>query len=92
MENPRLFNNLALYQKLLLIEDMGVELCSIAHYDHRIHLYAFNDIMIEAFHNIDTHQLEKIVVAEYGDLDKYVSRITIESFTKGKNRSEAPML
>jgi hypothetical protein len=92
MENPALFNKLSLHQKVLLVDDMGIELCSIEHYDHRIHLFAFNELFIEAYHNIETKQLEKIAVAEYGDLDKYLSRITISTLKKGRNRFQAPML
>lgn len=71
------FNELKLNDKILLIEDLGVELCSIEFYDHRIYLYAFDSLLIEVFKNIETRKVENITVANYGDLDKFITRITL---------------
>jgi hypothetical protein len=71
------FNELSMHDKVLLIEDLGQELCSIEHYDHRIYLYSFNSLLIEIYRNIESQKIERITVATYGDLDKFVSRITI---------------
>jgi hypothetical protein len=38
--------------------------------------------MIEAYHNIATKEIEKIVVAEYRDLDKFLPWITLSSLLK----------
>jgi hypothetical protein len=92
MKNGNTFNELSLNNKILLLEDTGIELISIEHYDHRIYLYSFDSFFVEIYVNIETRQVEKILVAKYGDLDKYLSRIIIESISIGRNRSQAPML
>ena len=71
------FNDLSLEHKLLLLEDMGVELLSIEHYDHRVYLYAFGDFFVESYQNIDTRDMEIINVCESADLDKFLSRINL---------------
>lgn len=85
MEKQKTFNELSLREKALLIEDMGVELCSIEFYDYRIYLYAFNNLLIEAFENIESKKIERVTTADYGNLDKYTSRITLSTlFSNGK--------
>ncbi|RAV99169.1 hypothetical protein [Pseudochryseolinea flava] len=73
------FNELAMKHKIVLIEDFSEELASIEFYEHRIHLYALDSLLIEAYHNIDTKQIERITIAEYGDLDKFLPWITLSS-------------
>lgn len=76
------FNQMSIKDKLVIVEDYATELCSIEYYDHRIYLYAINDLMIEAYHNIATKEIEKIEVAEYRDLDKFLPWITLSSLLK----------
>lgn len=76
--NDKSFNKLSLHEKSLLVEDMAAHLISIEFYDHRIHLYALNDLFIEAYHNIETREIERISVAENGDLDKYLAQIILQ--------------
>jgi hypothetical protein len=80
--NNTSFNDMTMKDKLTIVEDYSTELCSIEYYDHRIYLYAINDLMIEAYHNITTKEIEKIVVAEYHDLDKFLPWITLSSLLK----------
>jgi hypothetical protein len=72
------FNELSIQNKSLLVEDLATHLCSIEFYDYRIHLYALNSLFIEAYHNIESKEIERIESAEYGDLDKYLSRISLD--------------
>jgi hypothetical protein len=74
---PTPFNDLSLEHKNLLMEDIGEFLYSIEYYDHRIHLYTVNNMLVEAYYNIESKQLEKIVEMSYADLDKYLPRILI---------------
>lgn len=76
------FNAMSMKHKRTIVEDYATELCSIEHYDHRIYLYAINDLMIEAYHNIATKEIEKIEVANYKDLDKFLPWITMSSLLK----------
>jgi len=76
------FNAMSMNHKRIIVEDYATELCSIEHYDHRIYLYAINDLMIEAYHNIATKEIEKIAVADYKDLDKFLPWITMSSLLK----------
>jgi hypothetical protein len=78
------FNDLSLTDKTLLIDDLAVEVSSIEYYDHRVHLYALNSLFIEAYHNLNTGEVERITVAEYGDLDKYLSRIMLYKLVSKK--------
>ena len=66
-----------MYNKILLVDDLATLVSSIEYYDHRIHLYSLNSLFIEAYHNIDTCELEKICIAEYSQLDRHLSRITL---------------
>ena len=77
------FNNLPLALKADLIHDLGRLVLSIEHYDYRIDLYAIDGLLVEQYENIDTRQIEKITMASYHDLDKYLSRIVIGSLKKG---------
>jgi hypothetical protein len=77
---PVHFNDLTVKDKLLLIEDFGVQLCSIEFYDHRIFLYALNTLFVEAYLNIETKAVERITIAEYADLDKFLSRVSIYQY------------
>jgi hypothetical protein len=80
------FNDLSMHDKRVLVEDFSTELCSIEFYDHRIHLYALDSLLIEAYHNIDTGEIERITVASYGDLDKFLTRIRIKPFYQWQKR------
>jgi hypothetical protein len=77
--NDLSFNELQMHDKKVLVDDFSEELCSIEFYDHRIYLYSLNALLIEAWHNIETREIEQIRTIEYGDLDKYLSRITMAS-------------
>jgi hypothetical protein len=72
------FNELSMHDKEVLVNDFATELCSIEFYDHRIHLYALDSHFIEAYHNIETGIIERITLATYGDLDKFLTRIRIK--------------
>jgi hypothetical protein len=93
MKNQDTFNGLSLKNKTLLLEDLGIELCSIEFYDHRIHLYAMDNMLVEVFQNIETREVERITTADYSNLDKYTMRITLEPLTaKGRGRLDNTIL
>lgn len=87
---PVHFNDLSARDKALLLEDMGVLLCSIEHYDHRVYLYALNSLFIEVYQNIETRIIERIAVASDADLDKFLSQITIDRVAR--SRKTPPVL
>lgn len=72
------FDRLSMHNKTLLIDDMATALGSIVHYDHRIYLYSLNSLFIEAWHNLDTGNVERINVVTYADLDKFLTRIRLQ--------------
>jgi hypothetical protein len=85
MEKQKTFNELTNHEKALLLEDFGILVCSIEFYDYRIYLYAFNNMLVEVFQNIETRAIEQMTTADYGSLDKYASRITMSTlFSNGK--------
>jgi hypothetical protein len=88
MENRNTFNELSLRNKTTLLEDLGQELCSIEFYDHRIQLYAFENLLVEVFQNIESKEIERITTADYGNLDKYLMRITFEPFSPSKGKAQ----
>ncbi|MFZ6010666.1 MAG: hypothetical protein ACOYXT_09985 [Bacteroidota bacterium] len=71
------FNGLPLTDKALIVSEFGCYLESVEFYDYRIHLFSLNSHFIEVFHNVLTRQIERISLADYSDLDKYLSRIVI---------------
>jgi hypothetical protein len=73
------FNELSMKHKVVLIEDFSEELASIEFYEHRIKLFALDSLFIEAYQNIETKEIDRITLAEYGDLDKYLPWITLSS-------------
>lgn len=77
------FNDLSLELKSKIIDEFATPLASIEYYDHRVDLFALNSLLIERYENISTDAVEKIVQAEYTDLDKYLSRIIIGNLKKG---------
>ena len=85
MKNQKTFDELSIKDKALLLEDMGVQICSIEFYDYRIYLYAFNNLLVEVFQNIESRKFERVTTADYGNLDKYASQITLSTlFSNGK--------
>ncbi|HYC84231.1 MAG TPA: hypothetical protein VEB86_03375 [Chryseosolibacter sp.] len=82
---PIHFNDLSLRDKALLLDDFGVLLCSIEHYDHRVYLYALNNLFVEAYHNIETKAVDRVTMAEPADLDKFLARISIYNYKKPEN-------
>lgn len=76
------FNDLPLALKADLINDFGRLVLSIEHYDYRVDLISLEGIFIEQYENIDNRKIEKITLASYHDLDKYLSRIVIGSLKK----------
>jgi hypothetical protein len=77
------FNNLSVEEKMLLVEDMGALVSSIEFYEHRIFLFSFNAMFIEVYRNIDNDTVERIHTADYSDLDKFLTRITLGDLTRG---------
>jgi len=73
------FNELTLVDKAWLVSEFGELLLSIEYYDHRIFLFSLNSHFVEMYQNIESRQIEKICVAGYKELDKYLSRILIGS-------------
>ena len=73
------FNELKPADKAWLLYEFGDYLFSIEYYDHRISLYSLNTNLVEMYQNIDTNEIVRISIANYGDLDKYLSRIIIGS-------------
>jgi hypothetical protein len=73
------FNELTLVDKAWLVSEFGDLLVSIEYYDYRIFLFSLNSHFVEMHQNIDSTQIEKICIASYKDLDKYLSRILIGS-------------
>jgi hypothetical protein len=79
------FDMLSRENQMVLLSDFATRICSIEYYDHRIALYALNNIYIEAYQNIETKEIEKIVSIDFRDLDKFLLHITFSSlFTKEK--------
>jgi hypothetical protein len=76
------FDNLKISDKILLIEDMGELVFSLEFYEHRIYLYSFNTMFIEAYKNLETEKFEKIHSINLADLDKYLSQITLGNLLK----------
>jgi hypothetical protein len=76
------FNNLTMVDRAWLIYDFGEFLMSIEYYDYRINLYSLNSQFIEMFQNIDSRQIEKIQIASYNGLDKYLDRILLGNFKR----------
>lgn len=71
------FNNLTIVDKAWLVYEFGDFLMSIEYYDYRVHLYSLNCQFVELYENIDNRQIERIEVAHYNALDKYLSRVLI---------------
>ncbi len=75
----RTFDDLSLVDKAWLIHEFAETIMSIEYYDERIFLYGLNGHFIELYYNIETRQIHRISLANYSDLDKYLSRILITS-------------
>lgn len=76
------FNELPITDKALLIAEFGDFLKTHDLYDYRVHLYSLNSHYVEVYYNILTRQVERISLAEYEDLDKYLPRIVLPSLKK----------
>lgn len=75
--NVQAFDQLKTSDKILLLEDMGQLVLSMEFYDHRIFLFSFNSMFIEAYKNLDTGEIEAIKSISVSDLDKFLSHVTL---------------
>ena len=64
------------------MDEFASPLLSIEYYDYRVDLFSLNSLLIERYQNIETEEVERIFVAEYADLDKYLSQIMIGRLKK----------
>jgi hypothetical protein len=80
--NSQNFDELTINNKIVLIEDMGELVCSIEFYEHRIFLFSFNSMFVEAYRNIDTDKIEKIQTVTFQELDKFLSRIMLGNLVR----------
>jgi hypothetical protein len=80
--NVQAFDNLRTRDKILLIEDMGELVFSMEYYEHRIFLFSFNGMFIEAYKNLETGKLESINSITLADLDKFLSQITLGNLVR----------
>jgi hypothetical protein len=76
------FDNLKLVDRAWLVLQFGKLLTSIEHYDVRVYLFTLNNSFIEVYKDLETHQIKKISIANYKELDKYMSRIMIGDIKK----------
>ena len=76
------FDNLKLADRAWLVLQFGQLLTSIEHYDVRVYLFTLNNSFIEVYKNLETHQIQKISIAHYKELDKYMPGIMIGSLKK----------
>ncbi len=77
MRNP-IFNELPVNRQLHILNEFAVPVFSMEYYDHRLNLFSLGSYFIEVYEDIDTRRIEKICVATYSDLDKYLSQILIK--------------
>jgi hypothetical protein len=76
------FNELSLTDKALIMAEFGDYLESIEYYDYWIHLYSLQNQFVEIYYNCRSRQIEKMLMLEYKDLDKYLNRIVIDKVIK----------
>ena len=76
------FNKLKTSDKILLIEDMGELVFSMEFYEHRIYLFSFNAMFIEAYKNLETDKFDKINSIGTAELDKFLSQITLGNLVR----------
>jgi hypothetical protein len=76
MKNIR-FNELPITDRALLVAEFAGFLQSIEFYDYRVHLYNLNNHFVEVYYNITTRAVERISLATYDDLDKFLPRIIL---------------
>ncbi len=76
------FNDLSLELRTSIVDEFASPLLSIEYYDYRVDLFSLNSLLIERYQNIETEEVERIFVAEYADLDKYLSQIMIGRLKK----------
>ncbi|HEY0654421.1 MAG TPA: hypothetical protein VGD65_14875 [Chryseosolibacter sp.] len=76
------FDNLKINEKMLLLEDMGELVFSMEFYEHRIFLYSFDSMFIEAYKNLETNEVEKIHTVSLADLDKFLSQVTLGNLVR----------
>lgn len=72
------FNMLSLIDKALLINEFGMYIYSIEWYrSHWCHLYSINTKFVEVYYNTSTRQIDAIIMIDYKELDKYMSKICL---------------
>lgn len=72
------FNGLPVSRQLGILNDFSILVHSMEYYDHRINLHSLGSYFIEVYEDLETRRIEKIRVASYSDLDKYLSQIIIK--------------
>ena len=80
--NVEAFDRLQTSDKILLIEDMGELVFSMEFYEHRIYLFSFNSMFVEAYRNLESGEIESINSITLADLDKFLSQITLGNLVR----------
>jgi hypothetical protein len=80
--NVEAFDRLKIEHKILLIEDMGELVFSMEYYEHRVFLFSFNSLFVEVHKNLETNAIDKMDSIKLGDLDKYLSQITLGNLVR----------
>ena len=51
-------------------------------YEHRIYLFSFNSMFVEAYRNLESGEIESINSITLADLDKFLSQITLGNLVR----------
>jgi uncharacterized protein YggT (Ycf19 family) len=77
-----IFNELPLTDKAILVAEFGTLVTSIEFYDYWVHLYTLNNNFIEVYYNMQTRQIDRITLATYDEIDKFILNVDLRNLVE----------
>ena len=71
------FDKLDIDSKSIMLHYNGHMLASVAYYNYRVTLFAFQSALIEEYYDTETREVSRICTANPQDLTKFLDRIDI---------------
>jgi hypothetical protein len=72
------FDKLDIDSKSIVLHYNGSMLASIIYYNYRATLYAFGNLLIEEYYDMESKEVSRICTAQEQDLKKYLEKIDLK--------------
>jgi hypothetical protein len=76
------FDKLDIDSKSIMLHYNGNMLASVMYYNYRATLYAFSNLLIEEYYDMESKEVSRICTAQQQDLKKYLEKIDLSDLLR----------